>query len=147
VFGLVQQASPLPWLHIAGVVADDAVARGYRRVGILGTRWLVDSDVYPEQLTIRGLEYVRPSVSERDEIHRIIMKELVAGVFALRSIAYFQSVIERLADQGCDAVALGCTVIPLIISDSNSALPTLDSTRLLARAAVQRAVGDKTATN
>jgi aspartate racemase len=131
--------SPLPWLHIAEVVADEAVARGLRRIGITGTTWLVDSEVYPEKLLARGLEYFRPSTAERDECNRIIMDELVCSSFKPESIGYFQQVIARLKDHGCDAVVLGCTEIPLIIDDANSPLPTLDSTRLLARAALRRA--------
>jgi aspartate racemase len=135
--------SPLPWLHIAEVVAQQAVDRGYRRIGITGTKWLVDSEVYPEKLAARGLEYVRPSPAERDECNRIIMDELVCSTFRPESVAYFQQVMTRLKGQGCDAVVLGCTEIPLIISDANAPLPTLDSTRLLARAALKRAVGSK----
>ena len=135
--------SPLPWLHIAEVVAAEAVARGFRRLGVTGTRWLVDSEVYPEKLTARGLEYVRPSFAERDACNRIIMDELVRSTFSPGSITYFQGVIGRLKDHGCDAVVLGCTEIPLIINDANSPLPTLDSTRLLARAALKRAVSEK----
>jgi len=131
--------SPLPWLHIAEVVADEAVRRGYRRLGLTGTRWLVDSEVYPEKLAARGLEWVRPDAADRAEIGRIIMDELVCGVFKPEGVAYFQKVIEELKVQGCDAVVLGCTEIPLIIDDANSPLPTLDSTRLLARAALRRA--------
>ena len=136
--------SPLPWLHIAEVVAEQAVARGYRRIGITGTQWLVDSDVYPEKLSARGLEPVKPSAAEREACNRIIMDELVCSTFKPDSVAYFQQVIARLKDQGCDAVVLGCTEIPLIIDDGNSALPTLDSTRLLARAALKRAVRAET---
>jgi aspartate racemase len=132
--------SPLPWLHIAEVVAEQAVARKFQRLGLTGTRWLVDSRVYPEKLAERGLEYVRPNTAERDEINRIIMDELVYGVFKPEAVAYFQRVIGRMQDEGCDAVVLGCTEIPLIMDDSNSPLPTLDSTRLLARAALRRAV-------
>ena len=135
--------SPLPWLHIAEVVAAEAVARGFRRIGITGTRWLVDSEVYPEKLSARGLAYLRPSAAEREACNRIIMDELVCSTFKPESVAYFQQVIGRLKDQGCDAVVLGCTEIPLIINDANSPLPTLDSTRLLARAALRRAVQDK----
>ena len=138
-FAYVQQRSPLPWLHIAEVAAEDAARRGYRRIGLTGTRWLVDSEVYPDALTARGLQYLRPDGMERDEINRIIMDELVGGVFKPEAIAYFQKVIERMKSSGCDAVVLGCTEIPLIMSDSNSPLPTLDSTRLLARAALARA--------
>ena len=139
----VLPGSPLPWLHIAEVAAQHAVERGYRRIGITGTRWLVDSEVYPQKLAARGIEYVRPSAGERDECSRIIMDELVCSRFTPEGVAYFQQVIVRMKDQGCDAVVLGCTEIPLIINDGNSALPTLDSTRLLARAAIKRAVESK----
>jgi aspartate racemase len=137
---IVEPRSPLPWLHIAEVVADEAVERVYQRVGLLGTKWLVQSEVYPEKLAARGIEFLRPLDEERREIDRIIMDELVYGVFRPESVTYFQLVIRRMKDEGCDAVVLGCTEIPLIISNKNSPLPVLDSTRLLARAALRRAV-------
>lgn len=132
--------SPLPWLHIAEVVAAEAEARSYKRIGIAGTRWLVDSEVYPEKLSARGLEYLRPTDAERDDTNRIIMDELVMGVFRPEAIATYQRLFGRMKDAGCDAVVLGCTEIPLIMNDGNSPLPTLDSTRLLARAALRRAI-------
>jgi aspartate racemase len=141
-FAQVAAASPLPWLHIAQVVASEATSRGYRRLGITGTQWLIASDVYPAQLQAQGLECVRPSNAERDEMGRLIMSELVHGVFKPGTIEYFQQVIEHFKSRGCDAVALGCTEIPLIINNENSVLPTLDSTRLLARAALRKAVED-----
>jgi aspartate racemase len=140
-FAHVQARSPLPWLHIAEVVATEANERKYQRLGLLGTTWLVRSEVYPEKLAARGLQCVRPSDREQDKIGRIIMNELVYGVFKPASIKYFESVIEGLKAQGCEAVVLGCTEIPLVIDDENSPLPTLDSTRLLARAALRRAIG------
>ena len=136
----IQSRSPLPWLHIAEVVAAAAVERGFKYLGLTGTRWLIDSNVYPEKLEARGLQYLRPSSAERDEINRIIMDELVCGVFKPAAVAFHQQVIGRMKDLGCDAVVLGCTEIPLIINDQNSPLPTLDSTRLLSRAALRRAV-------
>jgi aspartate racemase len=142
---LVLPRSPLPWLHIAEVVAEEAVARGFRCLGITGTRWLVDSEVYPEKLAARGLDYLRPNAAERAEINRIIMEELVNDRFKPEAVAYFQQAIARMKDEGCDAVILGCTEIPLIMNDANSPLPTLDSTRLLARAALRRAVQDAAA--
>jgi aspartate racemase len=137
---LVTPRSPLPWMHIAEVVADTAAERGFRKLAITGTRWLVDSEVYPERLRARGIDFLRPADSERDEIQRVIMDELVRGVFRPESIVYFQRVIGRMQGQGCDAVVLGCTEIPLLLNDGNSSLPTLDSTRLLARAALRRAI-------
>ena len=131
--------SPLPWLHIAEVVADEAHRRGFRRLGITGTEWLVESAIYPEKLAARGLEYVRPTADEREAINRIIFDELVRGIFRKESVAVFQRVIARMKHAGADAVVLGCTEIPLLMNDANSSLPTLDSTRLLARAALARA--------
>jgi len=138
---LIEACSPLPWLHIAEVVAEQAVAQGFRRLGLLGTQWLVESEMYPDRIMARGLDLVRPDSNERAEINRIIMHELVRGVIEPASIGFFQRVIGRMQDAGCDAVVLGCTEIPLIINDANSVLPTLDSTRLLARAALTRAIG------
>ena len=137
---LIISRSPLPWLHIADAVANHAADRGFRRLGLLGTRWLVTSAVYPEKLAARGLEYVRPEPDERTELNSIIMDELVCGVFKPEAIAFHQRVMARMKDAGCDAVVLGCTELPLMMNDANSPLPTLDSTRLLARAALHRAV-------
>ena len=125
--------SPLPWLHIADAVLDEAKARGFGRVGLTGTKWLVEGPVYPKDL-------VRPDAAEREEINRIIMDELVCGVFKPSGVEYFQRVMDKMKRAGCEAVVLGCTEIPLIMNDANSPLPTLDSTRLLARAALRRAV-------
>lgn len=136
----VTPRSPLPWLHIAEVVAAEAAARGYRRIGLTGTRWLVESAVYPEKLAALGLDVVRPAPAEREAINRIIMDELVAGIFTDVAVATFQQVMTGLKALGCDAVVLGCTEIPLIMNDGNSPLPTLDSTRLLARAALRMAL-------
>ena len=131
---------PRPWLHIAEVVAGQAKERGFAKLALTGTRYLVESDVYPRALEKQGIAFVRPQGEEREEINRIIMDELVYGVFKPEAVAYFQRVITRLQREGCDAVVLGCTEIPLIMNDANSPLPTLDSTRLLARAALKRAV-------
>ena len=140
-FARVEANSPLPWLHIADVGAAQAAKCGYARLGLSGTRWLVESEVYPETLAARSLAWARPNATERDEINRIIMDELVRGVFRPEAIACFQRVFARLKAEGCDAVVLGCTEIPLIMNDANSPLPTLDSTRLLARAALAHATG------
>jgi aspartate racemase len=136
---LIEERSPLPWLHIAEVVAVTAAGRGFRRLAITGTRWLVESEVYPVKLAARGIEWLRPNAEERDEINRIIMDELTYGIVKPEAVAAFQRIIGRMKAEGCDAVVLGCTEIPLLMNDANSPLPTLDSTRLLARAALRRA--------
>ena len=137
---LIQSRSPRPWLHIAEMVAEEAARRGFRHRGLTGTRWLVESSVYPEKLAARGIEFVRPSAEEREEINRIIFEELVRGDFKPEAVAKFQEIIARLKAEGADAVVLGCTEIPLLMNDENSPLPTLDSTRLLARGALRRAM-------
>ena len=139
-FPFVEPQSPRPWLHIARVVAEEAAHRGFHRVGILGTRSLVVSDLYPEALTARSLHFLRPNDQERDHIDRLIFDELVRGICTPAATVYHQQVIARMKAEGCDAVVLGCTEIPLIIDDNNSPLPPLDSTRLLARAALRKAV-------
>lgn len=138
---IVRDRAPAPWLHIAEVAAAEAERRGFRRVGITGTRWLTESEVYPRALDARGVGWLRPDPDQRLEMGRVIMEELVRGVFRPETTAFFQRVIGRMREEGCDAVVLGCTEIPLIIDDGNSPLPTLDSTRLLARAALDRAAG------
>lgn len=139
-FDLVAPRAPLPWLHIAEVVAAEALARGYRRLALTGTKWLVESEVYPAALTARGLDCLRPEPAERDEIDRIIMEELVYSRFEPGSLASLQRTLTRMKQAGCDAAILGCTELPLILDDDKAPLPTLDSTRLLARAALRRAV-------
>lgn len=139
-FEHLEKNSPLPWLHIARVVVENAKQKGFRKLGILGTQWLVKSSVYPDEIEKLGLSYLRPSAEGITEIGRIIMEELVYGIFKPHSIAYFQSTIQEFKNSGCDAVILGCTEIPLIINDSNSELPTLDSNRLLATSAIDRAI-------
>jgi aspartate racemase len=140
-FEFVMPHSPLPWLHIVEEVATTAKSQGYRKLGITGTRYTMEGPVYPQILDACGIEHLAPQPDERAKIDQIIMDELVNGSFTAESRAYFQQVIARMSRQGCDAVVLGCTEIPLLIDDRTSPLPTLDSTRILARAALRRAFG------
>jgi aspartate racemase len=135
--------SPIPWLHIAVAVAEEAHRLGYVRLGILGTKYLTESSVYPEALEEFRIESKIPDEADREKINEIIFKELVNGVFPEASRLYFNEVAEKFKARGCDAVVLGCTEIPLIVRPDDTPLPTLDSTRLLARAALRRAVGQK----
>ena len=131
----------LPGLHIAEVVAERAVGDGRVRVGVLGTRYLMDGLLYPRAFAAHGIAVELPDSSDRDVINKIIFTELVNGVLTTSSRQEYVRVIEQLAARGCDAVALVCTEIPLLITPETSPLPTLDSTRLLAHAAFEVAVG------
>jgi aspartate racemase len=135
----VLPGSPLPWLHIAEEVAREAQRKDLRRLGILGTRYLMEGQVYLSKLRPAEIESVTPAVEHRVEINRIIFDELVKSQFRDESRKYFVSVIESLKELGCDGVVLGCTEIPLLIEQKDSSLPVLDSTRLLARAALREA--------
>jgi aspartate racemase len=142
---LVRDRSPAPWIHIAEEVANEAVRHGYKRLAILGTRFLMEGSVYRSKLAAAGIDYHIPNLEQRTRINQIIYDELVYARFLPTSRAYFQSVIRDLQSNGCDAVALACTEIPLLISPADSPLPILDSTRILARAALREAISAKDA--
>ena len=133
----VQAATPRPWLHIAEVVGAEAVRGGHRRVGVLGTRFTMDGPVYPDTLAAMGIEAVIPPLADREVVDRIIFSELIDGVVTDESRRAYQDVIGGLRDRGCTAVALACTEIPLLLGPEDSPVPTLDSTRLLAGAALR----------
>jgi aspartate racemase len=144
---LVREQSPLPWLHIAEEVAAEAKRRGVKKVALTGTKYLMEGPVYPPKFSAAGIGLEIPEKHEREEINRIIFKELVNGEVKPSAVAHFQKVITRMKGEGCEAVGLCCTEIPLLMNDGNSPLPTLDSTRLLARAALRKAVGAAVSTS
>lgn len=137
----VQAGTPIPWLHIARVLGQEAARRGFRRVGVLGTRYTMSGPVYRDALGTLGIETLVPEAQDFESVDRIIWAELVNGVFSEASRATYNAAIGRLRRRGCDAVALACTEIPLLVRSEESPLPTLDSTRLLAAAAVREALG------
>ncbi|MGA8270490.1 MAG: amino acid racemase [Candidatus Sulfotelmatobacter sp.] len=139
-FDLVEHRSPRPWLHIAREVAKEAQRRQFKRLAVLGTRYLMEGPVYRDALKAAGIEHRVPGAEQRERLDQIIFDELVNAQFLLRSLAYHVEVIRAFKDEGCDAVVLGCTEIPLLVAPESSPLPTLDSTRLLAKAAVKKAV-------
>jgi len=132
--------SPIPWIHIAVAVAEEARRLDYQHLGILGTKYLTESTVYPEALEGAGIKSSIPEEPDRVRINKIIFEELVNGLFPESSRLYFNEVTAKLKSRGCDAVVLGCTEIPLIVRPDDCPLPTLDSTRLLARAALNKAL-------
>jgi aspartate racemase len=138
-FDLVIKKSPIPWLHIADEVVAEGKRQNYKCLGVLGTRFLMEGPVYPTKLAAVGIKHRIPEINDRERINEIIFDELVYGIFSSEARAYFNEIIGELKNQGCDAVVLGCTEIPLLVTEENSPLPTLDSTRLLARAALKKA--------
>ena len=141
-YDLVIEKSPIPWLHIAEAVADEARNHGYRKLAITGTKYLMTGPVYPESLKKFQISCEIPDEDDREKIDAMIFKELVNGVFLKPSRMYFNDVVKKLKDRGCDAVVLGCTEIPLLVDPYDCPLPTLDSTRLLARAALKEALNE-----
>ncbi len=139
-FEMVQARSPVPWLHIADCVAQEARGRGFQRLGIMGTKYLMTGPVYPDALKRAGMNWEIPDRDDREEIDRIIFEELVKGQLLDGSRQFFRNVVSKLKARGCEAAVLGCTEIPLIVDPAECPLPTLDSTRLLARAALREAV-------
>ena len=140
VFDEVVAKSQLPWLHIAVEVASEASRRKYKRVGIIGTSYTMEGPVYKEKLDEVSIDHSIPEPKDRELINKIIFDELVAHRFTEEARAYITGLIGEMGESGCDAVALACTEIPLIITPEASPLPVLDSTRLLARAALRAAL-------
>lgn len=140
-FDLMRPRSPIPWLHIAEVVADAANHQGFSKLGILGTKFLMEGKVYPQILSQRGIGIVVPALECRERINTLILEELVQGVLKDSTREYFQSLVAELAEQGCDAVVMACTEIPLILRPDDVQIPLLDSTKLLATAALKEALG------
>ena len=139
-FDLVAPHSPIPWLHIAEEVGREAKSRGFGTLAITGTKYLTAGPVYPETLNRFAIACQLPDQDDRERIDSIIFEELVNAVFAAESRRYFNTVIQKMKDRGCDAVVLGCTELPLLVDPDDCPLPTLDSTRLLARAALRESL-------
>jgi len=139
-FDFVKAESPIPWLHIAEAVAAESQAQGFKKLAILGTKYLMVGPVYPTTLEKFEIGSQIPDAGDRDRIDKIIFVELVNGVFNEQSRRYFNTVIARLKKRGCEAAVLGCTEIPLLVDPQDCPLPVLDSTRLLARAAIKEAL-------
>ena len=139
-FEFLKPRSPIPWLHIVEVVAEAAKNRGYAKLGVLGTRFLMEGQVYPKVLSSRNIEVVIPQPEQREEINSLILDELVKGTLKDSTRDYFRRSVAELAAAGCDAVVMACTEIPLVLRAEDVEIPLLDSTRLLAKAALKEAL-------
>lgn len=139
-YNLMISKSPIPWLHIAEVVGGEAKQKKYKYLGILGTKYLMNSPVYPDALKKFGITCEIPIASDQEKVDKVIFEELVNGIFTEESRKEFNKIIQKLAKNKCDAVVLGCTELPLLVDPNDCPLPTLDSTRILARAAIKKAL-------
>jgi aspartate racemase len=139
-YRVAAEDSPVRWLHIAEAVAEEAVAQGFGSLGVTGTEYLMSGPVYRGALERFDIRHRIPDIEDRRRINRIIFDELVKGRFSDESRKFFSRVFDRLAQSGCDAVVMGCTEIPILMDDVDTVVPTLDSTRILARAALRHAM-------
>lgn len=135
--------SPVPWIHIAKPVVREVEARRWRRVGILGTQTVLEGSVYSQKLQQSNIDVIVPEQDDRSRIQHIIRNELIAGVRTVKSGLFVQKVIVELALKGAEAVILACTELPLLMAGYQAAVPLLDSTRLLARAALRYRVQEE----
>lgn len=134
---------PIPGIHIADVISLEMIEHGWKVAGLLGTEWTMTGSVYPDALDRQNLSHLTPESGARSKIHVAIFDELCQGIFSSDAEDHFLKVIDDLGRDGAECVILGCTEIPLIVSDENSSLPVLDSTRLLAKYAVREAVREQ----
>jgi aspartate racemase len=145
-FKFIAERSQIPWLHLVEVVADVAASKGVSRLGVLGTKFLMEGKVYGEVLANRGIAAVTPEADVREKINTFIFDELVKGTLKDSTRDYFRGVVGELARAGCDGVVMACTEIPLILRQEDVEVPLLDSTRLLARAALEESLGQSITT-
>jgi len=140
-FERVVRESPIPLLSIIEVVAEECRLKGYKKAGVIGTKYTMQGSMYKDALSELGIEMVVPSVEDQKRVNSIIFSELVPEGTTKSAIRDLVNVVRRLKMSGCDSVILGCTEIPLVINSKNSPLPVVDSTRLLARKALEHSLG------
>lgn len=140
-FEKAARESPIPLLSIVQIVAKECQTKGYKRVGVLGTKYTMQGPMYRKALSRFGIEMVLPDIKDQGRVNSIIFNELVPEGTAESAIRDLISIIEKLKAAGCDGVILGCTEIPLVINSGNSPLPVVDSTRLLAKKALEYSLG------
>lgn len=134
---------PIPGLHIADVVCHELSKNGWKHIGLLGTRWTMTGPVYENALKRHDLERLIPEEATREQLNTAIFDELCLGIFNTSTTNNFLGAIEDLKSRGAECVILGCTEIPLIVTPDNSPLPTVDSTRLLAKYAILEALSER----
>ncbi|HFB52217.1 MAG TPA: amino acid racemase, partial [Anaerolineae bacterium] len=118
----IQAQIDIPILSLLDVVGDAITAQGLETVGLLGTRFTMESTFYQDALAKRGITVVVPDAADRETVNRVIYDELVAGEIRAESRAEYLAIIERLAARGAQGIILGCTEIPLLVKPSDTPL-------------------------
>lgn len=137
----IEEALEIPLLHIADATAEELLAKGIRKVGLLGTGFTMEQDFYKGRLSEKfGLEVVVPNQADRDIVHRVIYEELCLGKTETDSKAEYLRIIDALAEQGAEAVILGCTEIGMLVQQQDTQVPLVDTTMIHAQKAVEHAV-------
>jgi aspartate racemase len=136
----VQASLSVPLIHLADTTADAVVAAGIRRVGLLGTGFTMEQRYYRDRLATHTLDVVVPGPEDRAMVHRVIYDELCLGIVRDDSRAAYRAVIQRLVDEGCDGIILGCTEIELLVTAEDSPVPVFPTTELHVAAAVDLAL-------
>lgn len=137
----VQAGLNIPVLHIADATAQEVRNRGISKVGLLGTRFTMEQDYFKGRLAQRhGIDVVVPPDEDRETVHQVIYDELVVGRVEQASRQKYAEIMRRLAERGAEAIVLGCTEIGLLVGDADSPVPTIDTTRVHAEAAVEYAL-------
>jgi aspartate racemase len=137
----IETALNIPLLHIADATAEVLVKKGIKKVGLLGTAFTMEQDFYKGRLTDKyNLTVIVPNEDDRSIIHNVIYKELCLGKSLAASKAEYLRIIESLANQGAEAVILGCTEIGLLVNQVDTQVELLDTTYLHAQKAVEYAI-------
>lgn len=137
---LAEAGSPIPWLTMPELVARALESDGRKVVGLIGTKMVTTASTYQTVLGLRGIQVLAPEPEEADDLDRIIFTELIYGEIKADSQAKVLRTIQNLAQRGCEAVILGSSEAPLLVTEANAPLPVYDAADLLARGAVQRAM-------
>ena len=141
VFDEVQASVDVPMLSLLDAVGEAILGRGIGTVGLLGTKFTMEKTFYQDALARKGIAVLVPEADDRAYVNDVIYNELVAGQIRDESRAGYVGVIERLAERGAEGVILGCTEIPLLVSQADVGLPLFDTTTIHAEAALRYALG------
>ena len=139
----VRARVPVPVLSLLYALVEAIQARGFRTVGLLGTKFTMEKPFYREALAQHGIEVLMPDAEDRAYVNRVIYDELVAGQIRDESREGYLRIIHGLHERGAEAVILGCTEIPLLVSEADAGLPLLDTTAIHAEAALRYAIGER----